>query len=497
MTTLLGSTTPRLYTPPLVTGPAGPCGCGCALTPDTSFGFGFADFATRIGRPLDPWQRWLAIHAGELLPDGRPRFRQVLVLVARQNGKTELLVILSLWWLFEAHVELVLGTSTKIDYARESWEKAIRLAAKCDELDARIPGRGGIRRANGEQTLTTDDGCRYKIAASNEEGGRSLTVHRLIEDELRQHHDWSAHSAAEDAMNAVKDGQAWAISNQGDHRSVVLTSLRTDALAYIEHGEGDSRLGLFEWSAREGTICADPEALAAANPSLGTRMDLDALLPKARRADDAGGEQEARFRTEVLCQAVAVLTDVKIKASDWARCQGEPDGPGMLDPVVFAVAVAWDSSASAIGVAGHCEDEMRQVELVEYGRGTRWVPAKVEVLLRRWPDATVVLVPSTPAGALVESLEAEGIEVTAITAAEYVTSCANFARAVGEDPATVRHLGGALLNGAASSATARGRGDGNWIWWQSDSAGDISPLVAVTIAHGQLGDTIDPLSNIY
>src|SRR3546814_18105149 len=70
------------------------------LRPATSYGFAVVEFARDIlERPLDPWQEWLVIHAGELLPDGRPRFRKVLVLVARQNGKTELLVILSLFWL--------------------------------------------------------------------------------------------------------------------------------------------------------------------------------------------------------------------------------------------------------------------------------------------------------------------------------------------------------------------------------------------------------------
>lgn len=97
--TVLGQTSPRLFTRPLVEGVPGPCGCGCALTPDTTYGFDVVDFATMIGRPLDPWQRWLVIHAGEVLGKGanggRPRFRQVLVLVARQIPRTEKL---SSWW---------------------------------------------------------------------------------------------------------------------------------------------------------------------------------------------------------------------------------------------------------------------------------------------------------------------------------------------------------------------------------------------------------------
>jgi hypothetical protein len=152
-----------------------------------------------LRRPLDPWQQWLVIHAGELLEDGiTPRFRQVLVLVSRQNGKTEVLVELSLFWLYVETVNLVLGTSTNLVYAHESWDKAVQQVEANPSLLKDVP-RNGIRRANGEQTLSVKVGPRlgrYKIAASNAKGGRSLTVDRLIMDELREHHDWSAYNAA-------------------------------------------------------------------------------------------------------------------------------------------------------------------------------------------------------------------------------------------------------------------------------------------------------------
>ncbi|MDN5919556.1 MAG: hypothetical protein L0I76_31395, partial [Pseudonocardia sp.] len=85
---LLGSTTPRLGTPPLVDGPPGPCGCGCALTPASSLGFEAEAFAIQVlSIALLPWQRHWLIHALELRPDGGYRFRTVLTLVGRQNGK--------------------------------------------------------------------------------------------------------------------------------------------------------------------------------------------------------------------------------------------------------------------------------------------------------------------------------------------------------------------------------------------------------------------------
>jgi hypothetical protein len=119
-----GRVEPRIFTPPLR-----------ELTPETSYGFAVIEFAEHVLlEPLDPWQQWLVIHAGELLPDGRPRFRTVLVLVARQAGKTHALKVLGLYWQFVEQWPLILGMSTNLDYAREAWEKACIVAESNDEL---------------------------------------------------------------------------------------------------------------------------------------------------------------------------------------------------------------------------------------------------------------------------------------------------------------------------------------------------------------------------
>ena len=361
---VLGHTYPRLFTPPLVQGPPGPCGCGCALTPVTSYGFDVDDFARDIlRRPLDPWQRYLVIHAGELLPDGRPRFRQVLVLVARQNGKTELLVILTLYWMYVDGVGLVLGTSTKLQYARESWRKAVKLGRTVPELSVEVP-KDGVRNANGEEEFSIAGGSRYLIAASNEEGGRSLTIDRLVMDELRQHQTWSAYNAAVPATNAVRNAQIWMISNAGSDRSVVLNDLRDQALA-----AQDLRLGLFEWSSPDGMAATDPEAMAMANPSLGLRIDLDTLMGEAIRAQAAGGEQLATFLTEVHCRRVALLNPA-IDLEAWAECLSEGSLEGLQRSVSLCLDVSLDETHATLYAACVEGDKVRVDGVAEWdGQG--------------------------------------------------------------------------------------------------------------------------------
>lgn len=347
---VLGSTTPRLWTPPLVTGPPGPCGCGCALTPNTSVGFDWTEFASdAVHRPFDPWQRWTAIHGGELLPDGRPRFRFVWVIVGRQNGKTELPVLLSGYWLFVQQVPMILGTSTKLDYAKESWQKVVNLINKSDDPDIvrQRPSKKWWRDANGEQECWTESGSRYKIAASNEEGGRSLTVDRLIMDEIRQHHDYSAWGAAEGAMTAVYDAQAWCLSNAGDARSVVLNEARDAALEFIRTGIGDWRTGWFEYSAPADSDPTDIRALAQANPNLGRRIDPEALLLEATKAKRRGGQMLTTFRTEKMCIAVE-SNEPAIDAEGWKAGYRPGDMAGLRSRVVLTFDVAMDSQHATL-----------------------------------------------------------------------------------------------------------------------------------------------------
>lgn len=458
-----GSTLPRLWTPPLVVGPPGPCGCGCALTEDTSYGFEVEGFARDVlHRPLDPWQRWAAIHGGELLPDGRPRFRTLLLLIARQNGKTELLVILTLFWLFAEARRLILGTSTNLDYAKESWEKAVELAEACDALAEDI-APNGIRRTNGENALRTTYRAKYRIAASNRKGGRSLTIHRLVLDELREHHDFSAWSAATPAMNAVPDAQAWAISNQGDDRSVVLDSLRKAALRFIETGEGDERLGLLEWSAPDGSKATDVSAIQAANPNLGYRVELSGILGEARRAQAAGGEELAKFLTEILCMRVPML-DPAIDGEKWVDCLDRGDLSAVRDRVALCFDVSLDGRHATLTAAAVLDDDRVRVDVVKAWDDMKTMRRELRAEVRKVGPRRIGWFPSGPAAAYAAVLgdneqdewPPERVEVEGIRA-EVPAVCMGFAELV--EAQQVAHSDDPLLNAQVPATEKLRQGD--------------------------------------
>lgn len=476
---VIGHTYPRISTKPRVMGPAGPCGCGCALTPETSYGYDVEDFARDVlGMELDPWQRYLTIHAGELLPDGRPRFRQVLVLVARQNGKTTLLGILTLFWIYVEHRRLVLGESTNLDTARETWNATVEIAESVPLL-AREIAPNGVRRANGQEEFKVRSGCRYKIAAANRKGGRGKTLDRLVMDELREHHTYEAYNAAEPATQAVPMAQIWFITNQGDDRSIVLNELREAAI------EGnDERLGIFEWSSEEGMEPDDPRALAMANPSVGIRIELDDLVAKARRAMAAGGEQLAGFLTEHHCRRVSLLNPA-IDLEAWALCEQEMGLDPFRDRIAVCIDISLDEQHATMYAAALMDDGIVRVDVVKGWAGRQAASemrAELPALIEQIAPKALGWFPDGPVAAIAADLEERddwppaGVEVKPIRG-DVTAVCMGFAELVRSR--SLQHTGDPLLDTHVRGALKLERGDG-WRFGRKKSG----PVDAVYAAAG-------------
>lgn len=454
----MGHTEARIFTPPLV-----------VLTPATSYGFAVVEYARDVLKePLDPWEEWAAIHAGELLADGRPRFRTLLIIVARQNGKTHLLKVLTLYWLFVQKVALILGTSTNLDYAREAWDMAVEMVESLDELSKKLPPKGGIRRTNGEQTLTitSDKGtrCRYKIAASNRKGGRSLSIDRLVLDELREHHDYSAWNASTKATNARPNAQIIGISNMGDVQSVVLNDFRKAAIVFIQTGVGDYRKGLLEWSAPEGSDVEDVNALAAANPNAGLRIDWDTLIGDATSAKIAGGEQEAGFKTEVMCQYVPVL-DPAMDAVAWDTGALGGDLSTVRGKTVLCLDISPDELHATLMAAAVMPNGHVRVDPVEAWDGqdaTAKMKAALPALVKKIKPALFGWLPSGPAAALTTFLTQSnlGVKVQEIKA-DTAATCMGFAESV--KSGEVEHGGDPLLDAQVKGAEKAYTGD-KWVF---------------------------------
>jgi hypothetical protein len=485
-----GLTVPRLWTPPLRD----------LSDPDATYGYDLIEYAREIDCPFDEYQEWLAIHGGELLMDGRPRFRVLLILISRQQGKTHFAKVLTSFWL---HVDLpgtryrptVLGTSSKLNYAQEVFEAVVDMSQSSPLLADEV---ADIRRANGEQEFITTHGTRYKIAAANTNAGRSLTVSRLVMDEVRQLKDWVAYSAAAFTTNAVPDAQIVLLSNQGDDGAVVLDSLRTSALEFIETGEGDPRLGLFEWSAPDGSDPTDVQALAQANPNLNHpsgRNPLDALIGDAIRAKAAGGEQLAMFKIENMCMRVHQLNPA-IDPGKWKLCAVPDAGPDWMEGLRPRLALALDVSLDgrhATLTAAALKDGKVRLAVVKTWSGpdcTKQLRADLPALVRKLRPRALGWLPAGPAAAVAAQLTGAkwppGVTVDAIRS-EVPAVCMGFAELVQAEE--VEHPDDPLLNQHVFAAQKLLRGDA-WVYARQGSAPIDASYSAATATH--LARTLPP-----
>jgi hypothetical protein len=459
MATLLGCETPRVWTRPLR-----------KLTRRTSRGFEAVAFARDVlGIDLFPWQRWLLIHLLELLPDGSYRFRTAVVLVARQNGKTTLMQILALWRMYVDGANLVIGTAQNLDVAEEAWTGAVDMAEGVPELAAEI---AAVDRTNGKKALRLETGERYKVAAASRRGGRGLSGDLVLLDELREHQSWDAWGAVTKTTMARPNPQILCLSNAGDEMSIVLEHLRQQGYATV-HGEGERSLGIFEWSAPPGCAMDDRSGWRQANPALGYAAFGEASILAALATDP-----EQVFRTEVLCQHVALLLPSPISKAAWADRAGADGFPS--GQVAFALSAAWpDAEWGSIVVAGQNGDEV-WTQLVEYKRGVSWMPARMRELQDKHHPVATVLDDKDPAAVAKAALLKAGVNLTPLTATQAGQAYGMFIAAAGGDKPYLRHYDQPALNVALDAAQKRQRGDAHT--WDIKGSIDISPVVAATDA---------------
>ena len=454
-----GRTEPRLFTPPLR-----------ALDATTSAGFEAAAFAEEIlGLQLLPWQRWLLQHALELHPDGSFRFRTLLVMVARQNGKSTVAQVLALWRMYVDRAPLVLGTAQSLDTAEEVWQGAVEMAQSVPELSAEI---SDVMKAAGKKTLKLTTGERYKVASANRRGGRGLSGDFVLLDELREHQTWDAWGAITKTTLARPRAQILGLSNAGDDSSVVLNHLRAVALRDVDKPDAD--VGIFEWSAPDDCDIDDPAAWAQANPALGYTIGEPAITAALTT------DPPWVFRTEVLCQRVD--TSAGSPLPDFDECA---DASATVEPdwrVAFAVDVSWDRSTAWIAAAALRPDGRVHVEVVASAMGTDWVADWLAVRLDRWEPVAVAL---QAVGAPVSSLS-EAIESAVGSARTLRMGTQDLGRACGlmydaVNDRSLVHTGQQQLSEAAKVASVRPLGDA-WVFDRKKSPLDIAPLMAAAEA---------------
>lgn len=420
--------------------------------------------ATAMGMRLLPWQRLVGEVALEMTDEGLPAYREVVVSVPRQAGKTWLLFA----WLLTAALEapdrgLVYTAQTALEgrakLLDEVWPRAGRRLERY------------VRRtykAMGDTSIYLRNGSRIKVGSSVVDAGHGKTIDGAVIDEAWADIDDRREVALRPAMITRPHAQLWVASAAGTEQSVYwarkVAAGRHAAASGVTEG-----LAYFEWSAPEDAPSDDEDVWWQAHPALGHTVSLRVLRAEHLRMRDA----EDEFRRAYLNIPTSAKWERIIPQPVWDAVCGLQ--VAVERPERFAADAMPDRSAAAIAVYGD-----GALELVESREGVTWVGERLRELWERH-RLPVVIDSRGPLGSVIEPLRAAGVRVRPATTDEFIAACARFLDAVTDGEVRVRRS--PALDGAVAAARKRPVGD-RWLWSRQASQTDVSPLVAATLALG-------------
>lgn len=463
------------------------------------------------GLELDPWQQFVLINACAqrletfLNPVTKTAermwaARDVGLVVARQNGKGSILEARQLAGLILPRF----GEKTIIHSAQDfatSGEHFRRVASLITDTPALSKKLKGCYEANGKERIEMKDGSRLLFKTRTKKLGRGFSPQLVVLDEAMFLEE-DAMMALRPTLSAQPNPQMWFTGSAGLEEAVEFGRVRARAIRALESGDLDPYLFFAEWSAEVCTDyclpdCEEHDRLddervwAKSNPGYGIRITYDTVANELRASSEDAFKVERLSvgRWPVDGDAWAVIDE-----EAWKNRLDEDSEP-VIDqkakPWVLAVDTTPDRKWSAICMGGQSmmDEDLTHVEITGYEQydhrpGTEWVVPRVHEMWKNLKPHAVVIDSRQQTLSFIAELEELGVKVISPTTSEYAVACGEFQAGCmprkGEKPKVV-HTGQKPLDNAVAGADRRDLAD-KWAWDKKNSASDISPLVAATLA---------------
>jgi len=415
------------------------------------------DFATELGINLMEWQRYVCIHGHKIREDGRWAHSELGLIMARQQGKSTLMMLRILTGMFVWGEGLQLASAHRLTTSLETFRQIVGLIETNPKLEKEVKK---IRWQHGAEEIELFGNRRFVVKAANN-AARGLSKPETIHlDELREYKDEDAWSSMRYSMMAAKNPQVWIYSSAGDQHSVILNKLRERALASATTNDP---IGWFEWSAEPDAPILLPSgemnwsAFAQANPSLGITIHPDNLKAVINDPPDI-------VRTEVLAQWVDTINSA-IDAQKWAMCQIDAIPLDPEQPTWLGLDLSPDRKFGALVAAQRLPGERFYIQLLhtwsnDYSLNDLAVANDIAPYVRKYNTQTVAYSKRT-SQAVASRLSSAGIQVTDMDGAIYAESCDRWLGAINSH--RLQHSGQEELTQQTLSAAKLPFGDGSWI----------------------------------
>lgn len=425
-----------------------------------------------------PWQAEVVNIFGEEL-DGRPAYRELVLTVPRQSGKTTLILAIML------HRALFYGRPQRIAYTAQTGHDARqKLLDDFVPIIERSPFAALVERvyrANGDEAIIFGNGSRIEVLRNSISAGHGRTLDLAIIDEAFADEDDVREQALLPTMATKKDAQIVVVSTAGTERSLYLKRKVDQGRAASEADIGEG-IAYFEWSASVEDDPYERQVWRRAMPALGLTVQEEAV--EHAMASMTRNE----FRRSYL-NVWSTVSEQMIPQKVWlASCSAKVAPAGTMS---FAIDIALDRSRASIAVA----DREGNIELVENREGVGWVQQRALELYRRW-KSPIIIDGYGPAYSLVEPMKTLLVDLTVYKTADVVAACALFYDAILDK--TIKVKSDDRLDKAIGAATRRNVGQ-QWLWQRNTPDADITPLYASTLAwhHATTRPARKPRAAIY
>jgi hypothetical protein len=446
------------------------------LTDLPSKGQDMIDLATELGINLMEWQRFVCIHGHKVREDGRWAHSELGLIMARQQGKSTLMMLRILTGMFVWGEGLQLASAHRLTTSLETFRQIVGLIETHPKLEKEVKK---IRWQHGAEEIELFGNRRFVVKAANN-AARGLSKPETIHlDELREYKDEDAWSSMRYSMMAAKNPQVWVYSSAGDQHSVILNKLRERALASATTNDP---IGWFEWSAEPDAPILLPSgeinwsAFAQANPSLGITIHPDNLKAVINDPPDI-------VRTEVLAQWVDTINSA-IDAQKWGLCQTEPIPLDPEQPTWFGLDLSPDRKFAALTATQRLSGEKFNLVLLhtwsnDYSINDLAVANDIAPYVRKYNVQTIAYSART-AQAVASRLIPAGFSCTNMDGAIYAESCDRWLGAINSH--RLQHGGQDELTQQTLSAAKLPYGDGSWIIGRRASRVAVCAAVASALA---------------
>jgi hypothetical protein len=446
------------------------------LTDLPSKGQDMIDLATELGINLMEWQRYVCIHGHKVREDGRWAHSELGLIMARQQGKSTLMMLRILTGMFVWGEGLQLASAHRLTTSLETFRQIVGLIETNPRLEKEVKK---IRWQHGAEEIELFGNRRFVVKAANN-AARGLSKPETIHlDELREYKDEDAWSSMRYSMMAAKNPQVWIYSSAGDQHSVILNKLRERALASATTKDP---IGWFEWSAEPDAPILLPsgeinwDAFAQANPSLGITIHPDNLKAVINDPPDI-------VRTEVLAQWVDTINSA-IDAQKWGLCQTDPIPLDPEAPIWLGLDLSPDRKFGALVATQKLSGERFNLVLLhtwsnDYSLNDLAVANDIAPYVRRYNTQTVAYSKRT-AQAVASRLVPAGIPITDMDGAIYAESCDRWLGAINSH--RLQHGGQEELTQQTLSAAKLPFGDGSWVIGRRASRVAVCAAVASALA---------------